>query len=77
MEMLRTKWAVKSFPYKHGEGEGEGEGDGKEMTDVTLTIEYKFKNLAYDMMSRAMAPKMADKMIEAFEQRVKAVLDKR
>jgi coenzyme Q-binding protein COQ10 len=43
--------------------------------DVTLSIQYKFRNPVYDMMSKAVAPKMADKMVEAFEKRVRKLLD--
>ncbi|EGP86126.1 uncharacterized protein MYCGRDRAFT_44947 [Zymoseptoria tritici IPO323] len=48
---------------------------GQEKTEVNLTIEYQFANPLYAAMSSAVAPKVADKMIEAFENRVKAVLE--
>jgi coenzyme Q-binding protein COQ10 len=48
---------------------------GQEKTEVNLTIEYQFANPLYAALSSAAAPKVADKMIEAFENRVKAVLE--
>lgn len=102
LEMLRTRWSVRGFPFKpapvdgkslHGYDQGtpekargkkeDGEDSNKSedlearhVTDVTLSIEFKFKNFAYDVMSRAVAPQLADKMIEAFERRVESVLGK-
>jgi coenzyme Q-binding protein COQ10 len=47
------------------------------MTDVNLVIEYQFANPVYAALSAAAAPKVAEKMIEAFENRVKAVAEGR
>ena len=48
---------------------------GQERTEVNLAIEYQFSNTMYAALSQAAAPKVADKMIEAFEKRVKAVVE--
>lgn len=45
-----------------------------EMTNVSLAVEYRFKNAVYEMMSRAATPKIADSMIEAFEKRCRELL---
>lgn len=49
--------------------------DSREMTEIHLNIEYTFANPVYSTLSAAAAPKVADKMIEAFEKRVKGVMD--
>jgi coenzyme Q-binding protein COQ10 len=82
---LSTKWTLKPFPYKpppasathpdtaqmnHKET---SEVPAQEKTQVSLAIEYQFANPVYAAMSSAAAPKVAEKMIEAFEKRVKAV----
>lgn len=46
-------------------------------TDVSLAIEYQFANPLYGALSAAAAPKVAEKMIEAFENRVKDVVAQR
>jgi len=80
MEYLRTRWTVRAYPFKpspeHKEGQKSEDGsmEATERCDVTLNIQYKFKNPAYDLMSKAVAPKMADTMIEAFEKRVQQLL---
>jgi len=71
---LATKWTLRSYPYKPGEETG---GSAKHMTDVNLVIEYQFANPVYAALSAAAAPKVAEKMIEAFENRVKAVAEGR
>jgi len=79
MEYLRTRWTVRAYPFKPSpdhsqEGSEKGSAEATERCDVTLNIQYKFKNPAYDLMSKAVAPKMADTMIEAFEKRVQQLL---
>lgn len=71
---LATKWVLRSYPYKPGEETGESV---KHVTDVNLVIEYQFANPVYAALSAAAAPKVAEKMIEAFENRVKAVAEGR
>ena len=48
---------------------------GQEKTEVSLSIEYQFANPMYAALSSAAAPKVAEKMIEAFEKRVRAVIE--
>ena len=71
---LATKWVLRSYPYKPSEETGES---AKHITDVNLVIEYQFANPVYAALSAAAAPKVAEKMIEAFENRVKAVAEGR
>ncbi|QDS72663.1 hypothetical protein FKW77_002753 [Venturia effusa] len=73
---LLTRWTVRGFPYKSSAGESAGyPSSSKEHTQVSLTIEYQFSNPMYSAMSGAVADKVAGTMIEAFEGRVKSVLD--
>jgi len=86
MEYLKTRWTVRAYPFKPSpDGSKSPKSvDGQqgksedlattEMCDVTLSIQYKFRNPMYDVMSRAVAPKLADSMVEAFEKRVKSML---
>jgi coenzyme Q-binding protein COQ10 len=46
----------------------------KTQTQVNLVIDYQFANPLYTTLSAAAAPKVAEKMIEAFEMRAREVL---
>lgn len=72
---LSTTWTLRPFPYKPPPPSAgqKTDGPGIETTDVNLVIEYQFANPVYGALSAAAAPKVAEKMIEAFENRVKAV----
>lgn len=78
---LLTRWTIRPFPFKPPPpGKGSPLGSTKETvpedrTEVTLAIEYQFSNPMYSAMSGAVADKVAGVMIEAFEKRVKAVLN--
>lgn len=74
LTQLLTRWTVRDFPYKPPTEESAGQ-PAKEHSQVSLTIEYQFSNPMYSAMSGAVADKVAGVMIEAFEGRVKAVLD--
>ncbi|TLD39580.1 cyclase/dehydrase family protein [Venturia nashicola] len=74
LTQLLTRWTVRDFPSKPPPDESAGHPP-KEHTQVSLTIEYQFSNPMYSAMSGAVADKVAGFMIEAFEGRVKAVLD--
>ena len=76
---LSTTWTLRPFPYRPpppAAGQ-KTDGPGIETTDVNLVIEYQFANPVYGVLSAAAAPKVAEKMIEAFENRVKAVAEGR
>jgi len=77
---LLTRWTVRPFPFKPlpvqgGAQDGKTGGPSKEHTEVSLAIEFQFSNPVYSAMSGAVADKVAGVMIEAFEARVKHVLD--
>ncbi|KAK3702378.1 Coenzyme Q-binding protein coq10, mitochondrial [Vermiconidia calcicola] len=84
---LRTRWILRPFPYKppptaaldagtaHKNHDETSHLSGQEKVDVSLKIEYQFANPMYAALSAAAAPRVADKMIEAFEKRVRAVID--
>ena len=83
MSKLITRWTLMPFPHKppptpeqaDKNNSAESEPESIERTQVTLNIEYQFANPVYAALSSAAAPKVADKMIEAFENRVRSVVE--
>lgn len=74
---LSTSWSIKPFYYKPPTGRPQSDKakePPKDRTEVHLTIDFQFANPIYAALSKAMAPKVAGIMIEAFEQRAKEVL---
>ncbi|KAI9865927.1 MAG: hypothetical protein M1813_001894 [Trichoglossum hirsutum] len=71
---LLTRWTIRPCPYKPHRREG-GVFLAKEQTEVDLDIEFQFANPIYSALSKAAVPKVASMMIEAFEGRVKELLD--
>ncbi|KAK6529755.1 hypothetical protein TWF281_008916 [Arthrobotrys megalospora] len=67
-EVLKATWVINDKDEK---------GKGGESSKVDLEIEYKFANPLYAVMSEAVMPAVAGKIIEAFEGRVEEVLGKR
>ncbi|KAI5798893.1 hypothetical protein EDC01DRAFT_22011 [Geopyxis carbonaria] len=67
-EKLLARWEI-SEPATTIEPEGK--------SDVHLKIEFQFTNPIYSALSGAVAPKVADVMIQAFEKRAKEVLGKK
>ncbi|OAL06607.1 hypothetical protein IQ06DRAFT_311761 [Phaeosphaeriaceae sp. SRC1lsM3a] len=57
---LRSKWTIEEL--------------GKDKTGVSLAIEFAFANPFYAALSGGVAPKVAEAMIKAFEQRVISLL---
>jgi coenzyme Q-binding protein COQ10 len=64
---LLTRWTV--TPISEG-----GEGGAGALSEVALDIEFQFGNPVYAAMSSAVADRVAESMIEAFEARVKSEL---
>ncbi|KAK5173639.1 Coenzyme Q-binding protein coq10, mitochondrial [Saxophila tyrrhenica] len=87
MSHLLTRWTLRPYHYKppptsaikpdttHMNHQETSELPGQEKCEVHLSIQYRFSNPMYGVMSQAAAPKVAEKMIEAFEKRVKAVVE--
>jgi len=74
---LSTRWVFKPFHYKPPTGRPQTdmtEHPSKDRTEVHLTIDFQFANPIYAALSKAVAPKVAGVMIEAFEVRAKALL---
>ncbi|KAI9671515.1 MAG: hypothetical protein M1817_003567 [Caeruleum heppii] len=76
---LLTTWTLRAFPYKPPPPSGtpqeaNASRPAKEQTEVNLAIEFQFSNPVYSAMSKAVAPKIASVMIEAFERRASDVL---
>lgn len=57
---LRSKWTIEEL--------------GKDKTGVSLALEFAFANPFYAALSGGVAPKVAEVMIRAFEQRVVSLL---
>jgi coenzyme Q-binding protein COQ10 len=84
---LSTRWTLRPYMYKppptsaidtsstHKNHEETSSIPGQEKTEVNLSIEFKFANPMYGALSQAAAPMVAEKMIEAFENRVKKVIE--
>ena len=75
---LRTRWFVRPFPYKPPTGTPQTDRTtlpATEETEVRLTIDFQFSNPLYAALSKAVAPKLAGVMIEAFEDRARKLLD--
>ncbi|CZT18416.1 uncharacterized protein RCC_04261 [Ramularia collo-cygni] len=87
MAHLLTRWTLKPYPYKppphdalhkstyQKNVENTNPLPGQQKTEVNLAIEFQFSNPLYAALSQAAAPKVAEKMIEAFEKRVRAVVE--
>ncbi|KAK4499849.1 hypothetical protein PRZ48_008035 [Zasmidium cellare] len=87
MSHLLTRWTLRPYPYKppptgaahpngvHKNHEETNPVPGQQKTEVNLVIEYQFSNPLYAALSSAAASKVADKMVEAFVNRVEAVMD--
>lgn len=64
---LSTRWTVKPLSGQSA--------TSRILTEVNLAIEFQFANPIYGSLSKAVAPKLAEVMIEAFEKRAKLLLD--
>jgi coenzyme Q-binding protein COQ10 len=77
-QSLFTRWTVKPFHYKPSSGRPHTDNavyPARAQTEVHLTIDFQFANPVYAALSKAVAPKVAGIMIEAFEQRARRLLD--
>ncbi|KAF2480548.1 hypothetical protein BDY17DRAFT_318225 [Neohortaea acidophila] len=63
LEHLSTRWTLRALE--------------REKTEVSLRIEVKFANPVYAALSQAAVPKVAEKLIEAFERRLEVVAEGR
>ncbi|TKA55471.1 hypothetical protein B0A55_12349 [Friedmanniomyces simplex] len=84
---LMTRWTLRPYPYKpppasavhpettHNNHNETSELPSQEKTDVTLAVEFQFANPVYAALSSAAAPRVAEKMIDAFEKRVRSVIE--
>jgi len=87
LSKLSTRWTLRPYHYKppppsathpsttHKNHDETNPVPGQDRTEVTLQIEFQFANPMYAALSSAAAPRVADKMIEAFEKRVKSVIE--
>ncbi|KAF1971505.1 hypothetical protein BU23DRAFT_536696 [Bimuria novae-zelandiae CBS 107.79] len=63
MTHLRSRWTIEAV------------GGQREKTEVRLALEFAFANPMYTALSAGAAPKVADIMIRAFEERVERLLE--
>ncbi|KAI9851138.1 MAG: hypothetical protein M1838_004347 [Thelocarpon superellum] len=77
---LLTTWTLRPFPYKPPPSDGTTPQEGRaltpatEQTEVDLAIDFQFVNPVYAALSKAVAPRIAGVMIDAFETRAAALL---
>ena len=86
---LLTRWTLHPYPYKppplpslsssssvqnRAKPEEPTTHPAREQTEVSLHLEYAFANPMYTGMSKAVAPKVGDMMVNAFEERVRRLL---
>jgi len=77
-QTITTRWTVKPFHYKPPTGipqQDKTQHPAIDQTEVHLTLDFQFSNPIYAALSKAVAPKVAGMMIEAFEVRARKVLD--
>lgn len=77
-QSLSTRWTVKPFHYKPPTGHPQTDKTthpARDQTEVHLTLNFQFSNPIYAALSKAVAPKVAGMMIEAFEVRARRLLD--
>lgn len=87
MSQLITRWTLRPYHYKpaptsaihpnttHRQHSETSDLPAQDRTEVSLNIEFQFANPVYAALSSAAAPKVAEKMIEAFEKRVRSVIE--
>lgn len=71
---LFTRWTIRPFPYKppaqtDNPLDGSAQAPAIEKSDVSLKLDFQLANPVYAAMSKALAPSIASRMIEAFEKR--------
>jgi coenzyme Q-binding protein COQ10 len=77
-QSISTRWRVKPFHYKPPTGQPQTDKTvhpAREQTEVHLSLDFQFANPVYAALSKAVAPKVAGVMIEAFEVRARKLLD--
>jgi coenzyme Q-binding protein COQ10 len=77
-QSISTRWKVKPFHYKPPTGQPQTdktEHPARDQTEVHLSLDFQFSNPMYAALSKAVAPKVAGIMIEAFEVRARKLLD--
>jgi coenzyme Q-binding protein COQ10 len=75
---LSTRWTIRPFHYKPPSGHPQTDKavyPSQDQTEVNLDIKFQFSNPVYAALSKAVAPKVAAMMIEAFEKRARTLLD--
>jgi coenzyme Q-binding protein COQ10 len=76
-QSLSAKWMIKPIDHKLVTGMPQDDAKGNlsgDQTEVYLSLDFQFTNPLFTAMSKAVAPKVAGMMIEAFEARAKSLL---
>nr|POE51531.1 coenzyme q-binding protein coq10, mitochondrial [Quercus suber] len=88
MSFIQTRWSLRPYHYKpppasalqpdtvHMNHKETSSVSAQDMTEVNLAIEFQFANPMYAAMGQVAVPKVADKMIEAFEKRVQDIMNR-
>jgi len=77
-QTISTRWTVKPFHYKPPTGVPQSDKTqhpARDQTEVHLTLDFQFSSPIYAALSKAVAPKVAGMIIEAFEVRARKLLD--
>jgi coenzyme Q-binding protein COQ10 len=77
-QSMRTVWTLRPFHYKPPSGQPQtdkAEHPARDRTEVHLKIDFQFANPIYAALSKAVAPKVAGILIEAFEVQARKMLD--
>ena len=78
LKSLYTRWTLRPFPYQPRTQKPSDDGHATmspiEQTEVSLEVHFQFANPVYAAMSKAVAPRVASVMVEAFAKRVSDVL---
>lgn len=87
MSFIQTRWSLRPYHYKpppasamrpetaHKNHDETSPEPAQDKTEVSLSIDFQFANPMYAAMGQVAVPKAAEKMIDAFEKRVKAVME--
>ncbi|KAK4540230.1 hypothetical protein LTR36_009635 [Oleoguttula mirabilis] len=88
LSQLITRWTLRPYPYKpppgsathsdnaHNNRDKTSDLPSEERTEVRLNIEFQFANPVYAALSSAAAPKVAEKMIDAFVKQLESVVER-
>ena len=72
---LLTRWTLRSFNDEPPSASPISNSLALKKTEVNLVVEFEFANPVYGALGQAAAPQVAEKLIKAFETRVKFIVE--